>query len=113
MRDEGIDEGTSRGKPVYYVFFDKGNVEITFDKATLKYMRAMSLFNDPDMEDYNSRELKQFREDYPGYYEWAQEMLAEYIAEQAAKTPSKKAPAKKTPAKKTPAKKKAIRRSRT
>ena len=96
MRDEGINEGKSRGKPVYFVFFDKGYVEITFDKATLKYMHATSLFNDPGEEDYNSRELRQFREDYPGYYEYAQDMLAKHIAKKAPKAPARKATAKKT-----------------
>ena len=98
-KEEGVYEGGHRGKPCYFVFFDRGNIEITFYKGDLKYAQAYSYHNDPGEEFYNSRELKQFRADYPGYYEAALMMLTKYL-DGAAKAPArKKSPAKKTPAK--------------
>lgn len=73
-------EGTSRGNKVYFVSLDKGEYEITFDAKTLTWKKAEYLGSGSSIEGdyYGLRELKTFREDHKGVFEYATELLSDY-----------------------------------
>ena len=80
MLSDKVYEGTSRGKPVYFVSLDGGEIEITFDKKTLTWKKALDVGSGTDIggDYYGSRELRQFRENHPGVFEYAAGMLSRH-----------------------------------
>lgn len=78
--DDRVYEGTSRGNRVYFVSLDKGDYEITFDAKTLTWKKAEYLGSGSmaDGDYYGLRELKMFREDHEGVFEYATKLLSDY-----------------------------------